>query len=92
MEYINDFHKEWIKRTRKSIEEWKKHPPTREEVLEQQKRLDHPMGRMHSDAQFAGSSSVPAHVEMMGFLGIGNNPMVGCTVACAVDVATALSK
>ena len=49
--------------------------------------------RMHSDAQFAGSSSVPAHVEMMGFLGIiGNNPMVGCTVACAVDVATALSK
>jgi hypothetical protein len=39
------------------------------------------MGRMHSDAQFAGSSSVPAHVEMMGFLGIGNNPMVGCTVA-----------
>ena len=48
------------------------------------------MGRMHSDAQFAGSSSVPAHVEMMGFLGIGNNPMVGCTVA--VDVATALSK
>ena len=42
--------------------------------------------------QFAGSSSVPAHVEMMGFLGIGNNPMVGCTVACAVDVATALSK
>ena len=50
------------------------------------------MGRMHSDAQFAGSSSVPAHVEMMGFLGIGNNPMVGCTVACAVDVATALNK
>ena len=48
------------------------------------------MGRMHSDAQFAGSSSVPAHVEMMGFLGIGNNPMVGCTVACAVNVATAL--
>ena len=50
------------------------------------------MGRMHSDAQFAGSSSVPAHVEMMGFLGIGNNPMVGCTVACAVDVATALVR
>ena len=50
------------------------------------------MGRMHSAAQFAGSSSVPAHVEMMGFLGIGNNPMVGCTVAVAVDVATALSK
>ena len=50
------------------------------------------MGRMHSDAQFAGSSSVPAHVEMMGFLGIGNNPMVGCTVACAVDVAQALAK
>ena len=50
------------------------------------------MGRMHSDAQFAGSSSVPAHVEMMGFLGIGNSPMVGCTVACAVDVAQALGK
>ena len=43
------------------------------------------MGRMHSDAQFAGSSSVPAHVEMMGFLGIGNNPMVGCSITCAVD-------
>ena len=50
------------------------------------------MGRMHSDAQFAGSSSVPAHVEMMGFLGIGNNPMAGCTIACSVDVATALNK
>ncbi len=50
------------------------------------------MGRMHSDAQFAGSSSVPAHVEMMGFLGIGNNPMVGATVAVAVDVSQALSK
>ena len=44
------------------------------------------MGRMHSDAQFAGSSSVPAHVEMMGFLGMGNNPMVGATVAVAVSV------
>ena len=50
------------------------------------------MGRMHSDAQFAGSSSVPTHVEMMGFLGIGNNPMVGATVAIAVDIAGALSK
>ena len=50
------------------------------------------MGRMHSDAQFAGSSSVPAHVEMMGFLGIGNNPMVGATVAIAVDISAALSK
>ncbi len=49
-------------------------------------------GSYAQDAQFAGSSSVPAHVEMMGFLGIGNNPMVGCTVACAVDVAQALSK
>jgi len=49
------------------------------------------MGRMHSSAQFAGSSSVPAHVEMMGFLGIGNNPMVGCTVAVAVAVAQALA-
>ena len=48
------------------------------------------MGRMHSDAQFAGSSSVPAHVEMMGFLGAGNNPMVGMTVACAVAVAESL--
>ena len=47
------------------------------------------MGRMHSDAQFAGSSSVPAHVEMMGFLGMGNNPMVGTTVAVAVAVEQA---
>lgn len=45
------------------------------------------MGRMHSDAQFAGSSSVPAHVDMMGFIGMGNNPMVGATVAVAVAVA-----
>ena len=50
------------------------------------------MGRMHSDAQFAGSSSVPAHVEMMGFLGMGNNPMVGATVACAVAAYEALKK
>ena len=48
------------------------------------------MGRMHSDAQFAGSSSVPAHVEMMGFLGMGNNPMVGATVAVAVAVEQAM--
>ena len=48
------------------------------------------MGRMHSDAQFAGSSSVPAHVEMMGFLGMGNNPMVGATVAVAVAVSEAV--
>ena len=48
------------------------------------------MGRMHSDAQFAGSSSVPAHVEMMGLIGMGNTPMVGATVACAVAVAEAL--
>ena len=47
------------------------------------------MGRMHGDAQFAGSSSVPAHVEMMGLIGMGNNPMVGATVACAVAVAEA---
>ena len=47
------------------------------------------MGRMHSDAQFAGSSSVPAHVEMMGFLGMGNNPMVGASVAVAVSVEEA---
>ncbi len=50
------------------------------------------MGRMHSDAQFAGSSSVPAHVEMMGFLGAGNNPMVGMTVAVAVAVQEAMNK
>lgn len=48
------------------------------------------MGRMHSDAQFAGSSSVPAHVEMMGFLGMGNNPMVGATVAVAVAIEEAM--
>ena len=48
------------------------------------------MGRMHSDAQFAGSSSVPAHVEMMGFLGAGNNPMVGMTVSVAVAVEEAM--
>ena len=47
------------------------------------------LGRMHSDAQFAGSSSVPAHVEMMGYVGMGNNPMVGATVACAVAVEEA---
>ena len=50
------------------------------------------MGRMHSDAQFAGSSSVPAHVEMMGLIGMGNNPMVGATVACAVAVEEAMNK
>ncbi|MDR3318916.1 MAG: GGGtGRT protein [Clostridiales bacterium] len=50
------------------------------------------MGRMHSDAQFAGSSSVPAHVEMMGLIGMGNNPMVGATVAVAVAVEKALTK
>jgi len=48
------------------------------------------MGRMHGDAQFAGSSSVPAHVEMMGLIGAGNNPMVGMTVACAVAVEEAM--
>jgi hypothetical protein len=50
------------------------------------------MGRMHSDAQFAGSSSVPAHVEMMGFLGMGNNPMVGASVAVAVALEKALER
>lgn len=49
------------------------------------------MGRMHSDAQFAGSSSVPAHVEMMGFMGMGNNPMVGATVAVAVAIQEAFN-
>ena len=48
------------------------------------------MGRMHSDAQFAGSSSVPAHVEMMGLIGMGNNPMVGASVDVAVAVAQAM--
>ncbi len=50
------------------------------------------MGRMHSDVQFAGSSSVPAHVEMMGFIGMGNNPMVGATVNVSVLVYNALSR
>ena len=50
------------------------------------------MGRMHSDAQFAGSSSVPAHVEMMGLIGMGNNPMVGATVAVAVAIEESLRK
>ncbi len=50
------------------------------------------MGRMHSDAQFAGSSSVPAHVEMMGLIGMGNNPMVGASVAVAVAVEEAMNK
>ena len=50
------------------------------------------MGRMHSDAQFAGSSSVPAHVEMMGLIGMGNNPMVGATVAVAVAVEEAMKN
>ncbi len=50
------------------------------------------MGRMHSDAQFAGSSSVPAHVEMMGLIGMGNNPMVGATVAIAVAIQQAAAK
>ena len=49
------------------------------------------MGRMHSDAQFAGSSSVPAHVEMMGLIGMGNNPMVGATVAVAVAIAQSIA-
>jgi len=50
------------------------------------------MGRMHCDAQFAGSSSVPAHVEMMGFIGMGNNPMVGASVAVAVALQKAVEK
>ena len=50
------------------------------------------MGRMHSDAQFAGSSSVPAHVEMMGLIGMGNNPMVGATVAVAIEEAAKEGK
>jgi len=57
-------------------------------------RTLHPdtMGRMHSDAQFAGSSSVPAHVEMMGLIGMGNNPMVGASVAVAVATSEAMRK
>ncbi|HEY5504456.1 MAG TPA: GGGtGRT protein [Sedimentisphaerales bacterium] len=50
------------------------------------------VGRMYCDAQFAGSSSVPAHVEMMGFLGMGNNPMVGATVAMAVALSQATGE
>ena len=50
------------------------------------------MGRMYSDAEFAGSSSVPAHVEMMGLIGMGNNPMVGATVAVAVAVEEGMRK
>ena len=50
------------------------------------------MGRMHSDAQFAGSSSVPAHVEMMGLISMGNNPMVGASVAVAVAVSEAMKR
>ena len=50
------------------------------------------LGRMHSDAQFAGSSSVPAHVEMMGLIGMGNNPMVGASVAVAVAIEQAMNK
>jgi hypothetical protein len=50
------------------------------------------MGRMHSDAQFAGSSSVPAHVEMMGLIGMGNNPMVGASVSVAVAISEAMNK
>ncbi|SKA92519.1 GGGtGRT protein [Caloramator quimbayensis] len=50
------------------------------------------MGRMHSDAQFAGSSSVPAHVEMMGLIGMGNNPMVGASVAVAVAIEEAMNR
>ncbi|MBQ6476979.1 MAG: GGGtGRT protein [Bacilli bacterium] len=50
------------------------------------------MGRMHSDAQFAGSSSVPAHVDMMGFIGMGNNPMVGATVRLAVEIEEAMNE
>ena len=55
-------------------------------------RMTDTMGRMHSDAQFAGSSSVPAHVEIMGFLGMGNNPREGATVAIAVALGLALNK
>jgi hypothetical protein len=47
---------------------------------------------MHSDAQFAGSSSVPSHVDMMGYIGMGNNPMVGATVAVAVALEEAMTK
>ena len=55
-------------------------------------RMTDTLGRMHSDAQFAGSSSVPAHVEIMGFLGMGNNPREGATVAIAVALGLALNK
>ena len=62
------------------------------ENLDEIKVFTDSMGRMHGDAQFAGSSSVPAHVEMMGLIGMGNNPMVGATVACAVAVYEAMNK
>jgi hypothetical protein len=61
-------------------------------VLFRKSGMTDTMGRMHGDAQFAGSSSVPAHVEMMGFLGMGNNPMVGATVAVAVAIEEAMKK
>ena len=69
----------------------KAHPDIQNVLLQmlEDGQLTDSMGRMHSDAQFAGSSSVPAHVEMMGLIGMGNNPMVGATVACAVAVEQA---
>ncbi len=79
MEYINEFHKEWIERTRQSIASWSKQPISLEEKRKQQERLNQ-------------QRAIREGKQMMGFLGIGNNPMVGCTVACAVDVATALNK
>ena len=56
------------------------------------RNLTDTLDRMHSDAQFVGSSSVLAHVEMMGFLGMGNNPMVGATVAVAVAIQQAMTE
>ena len=69
---------------------WARKPPLPQPVS--YTHLDVYKRQMHGDAQFAGSSSVPAHVEMMGFLGMGNNPMVGATVAVAVAVEEALKK
>lgn len=64
MEYINEFHKQWIERTRRSIEEWKKHPPTREEVFEQQKRLDQQRAIRENNQQ-NNTRSVVSHLRLI---------------------------
>ena len=71
---------------------WKSSEITPQSTINISYGMTDTLGRMHSDAQFAGSSSVPAHVEMMGFLGMGNNPMVGATVAVAVAIQQAMTE